>query len=62
MLTVTHADFTATGPVWGQGRLSHSASVSFPVGVSTGTAVFSVLALCLYLGQAYFLKILFIYF
>lgn len=33
---------------------SHSALVSFPVGVSAGTAVFSALAWCSYLGQAYF--------
>lgn len=36
------------------GCSSHSALVSFPVSVSAGTAIFSALALCSYLGQAYF--------
>lgn len=41
-------------PFPGGGCSSHSALVSFPVGIYAGIAVFSALALCSYLGQAYF--------
>lgn len=50
MFTVTQA-----GRLSGVGGVFIPKCIGFlPVGVSADTAVFSVLALCLYLGQAYF--------